>query len=55
MRKIQILKANHFSKNGVIIAVDRDTVALPSVDKNSKITKLYQKSIKNQINHFINT
>ena len=54
MRKIQILKVNHLSKIGVIIADDTDT-ALPNVDKNNKITKIDHKSTKNQINHFTNT
>ena len=53
MRKIQILKVNHLLKNSVNIAKDTDT-ALPSVDKNSKITKKTTKT-KNQFNHFINT
>ena len=49
----QILKANHLSKNGVIIADDTDIVFL-NVDKNNKITRTNLKSIKNQINHSIN-
>ena len=53
MKNSQILRANHPSKNSVIIADDRDTVS-PNVDKNNKITKTNLKSIKNQINHFIN-
>ena len=54
MRTIQILKVNHLSKNGVSSAEDTNT-ALPSVDKNNKITKLYHQNTKNQINHFTNT
>ena len=54
MRKTQILKANHLSKNDVIIAEDTDTV-LPNVGKNNKITKTNHKNTKNQINHSINT
>ena len=54
MRQTQISKANHLSKNGVIIAKDTDTV-LPNVDKNNKITKINHKNTKNQINHSINT
>ena len=54
MRKTQISKVNHLSKNGVIIAEDTDTV-FPNVDKNNKITKTNHKSIKNQINHSIKT
>ena len=46
-------KANHPSKNGVIIADDTDIVFL-NADKNNKITRTNLKSIKNQINHFIN-
>ena len=53
MKKTQILKANHFSKNGVIIADDTDIVFL-NVDKNNKITRTNLKSIKNQTNHSIN-
>ena len=53
MKNTQILKANHLSKNGVIIADDTDIVFL-NVDKNNKITRTNLKSIKNQINHFIN-
>ena len=53
MKNTKILKANHLSKNGVIIADDTDIV-FPNVDKNNKITKTNLKSIKNQINHFIN-
>ena len=54
MRKIQILKANHLSKSGVIIAADT-VIALPIVDNNRKITKWNHKGIKKQISHFINT
>ena len=53
MNNTQILKANHLSKNGVIIA-DVTDIVLPIVDKNNKITKTNLKSIKNQINHSIN-
>ena len=53
MKNIQILKANHPSKKGVIIADDTDTV-FPNVDKNNKITKTNLKSIKKQINRSIN-
>ena len=38
MRKTQILKLNHHSKNGVTIDVDTDT-ALLNADKNSKTIK----------------
>ena len=54
MKNIQTFKANHLSKNGVIIADDADIVFL-NVDKNNKITKTNLKNIKNQINHAINT
>ena len=54
MRKIQISKVNHLSKNSVIIAEDTDTV-LPNVDKSNKITRTNHKSTKNQKNHTINT
>ena len=54
MGKTQILKTNHYSKNGVIIANDTDT-ALSNADKNNKTTKINHKKIENQINHFINT
>ena len=53
MKNTQILKANHLSKNDVIIADDTDTV-FPNEDKNNKITKTNLKSIKNQINRSIN-
>ena len=53
-KNIQTLKANHLSKNGVIIADDTDTV-FSNVDKNNKTIKINLKSIKNQINHSINT
>ena len=49
MKNIQILKANHLSKNGVIIADDTDTV-FPNVDKDNKIIRINLKSIKNQPN-----
>ena len=48
------LKANHLSKNGVIIADDTHTV-FPNVDKNNKTIRINLKSTKNQINHSINT
>ena len=54
MKETQITKANHPSKNGVIIVDDTDTVSL-NVDKNSKTTKINLQNTKNQINHFINT
>ena len=53
MKRTQTLKANHLSKNGVIIADDTDIV-FPNVDKNSKIVKINLKNTKNQISHFIN-
>ena len=53
-KETQTLKANHRSKNGVIIADDTDIV-FPNVDKNSKTIKINLKNIKNQINHSINT
>ena len=54
MKNIQTLKANHPSKNGVIIDDDTDTV-FPNVDKNNKTIRINLKSIKNQINRSINT
>ena len=39
MKNIQILKANHLSKNGVIIIDDTDTV-FPIVEKNNKIIRI---------------
>ena len=53
MKNIQILKANHPSKNGVIIADDTETVS-PNVDKNNKTIRKNLKSIKSQINRSIN-
>ena len=53
MKGTQILKANHLSRNGVIIADDTDTV-LPNVDKNNKTIRINLKSTKNQISHSIN-
>ena len=50
----QTLKANHLSKNGVIIADDTDIVFL-NVDKNNRTIKTNLKNIKNQINHSIST
>ena len=50
----QTLKANHLSKNGVIIADDTNIVFL-NVDKNNRTIKTNLKNIKNQINHSINT
>ena len=52
--KHQTLKANHLSKNGVIIADDTDIV-FPNVDKNNRTIKTNLKNIKNRINHSINT
>ena len=40
------LKVNHFSKNGVIIADDTDTV-LSNVDKSNKTIRINLKSTKN--------
>ena len=54
VKNTQNLKANHLSKNGVIIADDTDIVFL-NVDKNNRIIKTNLKNIKNQINHSINT
>ena len=54
MNETQILKVNHLSKNGVIIADDRDTV-FPNVDKNNKTVRINLKSTKNQINRSIKT
>ena len=54
MKRTQILKANHLSKNGVNIADNTDTV-LPNVDKNNKIIRINLKSTKNHVNHSINT
>ena len=53
MKRTHTLKANHLSRNGVIIADDTDTV-LPNVDKNNKIIRINLKSTKNQLNHSIN-
>ena len=53
MKRTQILKAKHLSRNGVIIADDTDTV-LPNVDQNNKIIRINLKNTKNQINHSIN-
>ena len=54
MKNTQTLKANHLSKNGVIIADDTDIV-FPNVDKNNRTIKTNLKNIKNRINHSINT
>ena len=54
MRKIQISKVNHFSKNGVINAKDTVTV-LPNADKSNKIIRINHKSTKNRISHSIST
>ena len=54
MKRTQTLEANHFLRNGVIIADDTDTV-LPNVDKNNKIIRIILKNTKNQINHSTNT
>ena len=51
--KIPNFKGKHFSRNGVIIADDTDTV-LPNVDKNNKTIRINLKSTKNQIGHSIN-
>ena len=53
MKRTQILKANHLSKNGVIIADDTNTV-LPNVDKINKTIRINLKSTKNQISHAFN-
>ena len=53
MKRTQILKANHLSRNDVIIADDTDTV-LSNVDKNKKKIRINLKSTKNQIRHSIN-
>ena len=53
-KNTQTLKANHLSKNGVIIADDTDIV-FPNVDKNNRTIKTNLKNIKNRINHSINT
>ena len=47
MKETQMLKANHLSKNGVIIADDTDTV-FPNVDKNNKTIRINLKNTKNQ-------
>ena len=49
-----MLKINHHSKNGAIIAKDSDTV-LPNADENNKTIKINHKNIENQINHFSST
>ena len=54
MKRTQIIKANHLSKNSVIIADDTDTV-FPNVDKNSKTIRINLLSKKSQVSHFINT
>ena len=54
MRKTQISKVKHLSRNGAIIAEDTDTV-LPNVDKSNKITRTNHKSTNNRINHSICT
>ena len=51
--KIPNFKGKHFSRNGVIIADDTDTV-LSNVDKNNKTIRINLKSTKNQISHSIN-
>ena len=53
-KNTQTLKANHLSKNGVIIADDTDIVFL-NVDKNNRTIKTNLKNIKNRINHSIST
>ena len=52
MKNTQTLKANHLSKNGVIIADDTDIVFL-NVDKNNRTIKTNLKNIKNRVNHSI--
>ena len=54
MRKIQISKVNHLSRNSVNVFKDTDT-ALPNVDKNNRIIKINYKSTKNQTNHSTKT
>ena len=54
MNNTQTLKANHLSKNGVIIADDTNIVFL-NVDKNNRTIKTNLKNIRNQINHSIST
>ena len=53
-KNTQTLKANHLSKNGVIIADNTDIVFL-NLDKNNRTIKTNLKNIKNQINHSIST
>ena len=52
--KTQISKANHFSKNGVNIVDDTQTVSL-NADRNNKITKMNHKNVENPTNLFINS
>ena len=54
MKKTQILKVNHHSKNGLTIAKDTD-IALLNADKNNKTNRINHKSTRNQTNHFIST
>ena len=54
MKRIQIGKANHLLRNGVIIVHDTDTVS-QNVDKNSKTTRINLQNTRNQTNHFTNT
>ena len=54
LTEFQISKVSHLSRNGVIVVEDTD-IALPNVDKINKITKMNDKSTKNQINHSIKT
>ena len=53
MKKVQILKANHQSKNDKPIAVDMD-ISLLSADKNSKAIKINHKKTENETKPFIN-
>ena len=52
--KTQISKANHFSKNGVIIVDGTQTVSLKA-DRNKEITKMNHKNVENPTNFFINS
>ena len=50
MKRTQIRKANHLSKNGVIMADETDIVFL-NVDKNSNTIRINLQSKKSQIRH----
>ena len=52
--KTQTLKANHHSKNGIIIAVDMN-IALLNVDKKNKTIRTNHQNLENQTNRFIKT